>query len=97
LYVAINKRLSQPLDESDPGFAYAVWSQADEQYDSWLRAALTEEENDERSFNETKRPFNCWLEMWEIDARKNDQVNQIKVEEKLVGLYFYDNEPEEGE
>ena len=58
--MAVNRRLANPLDEFDPAFNYAVWTEADEQYDVWLRTAIFE--MNERIVNETKPPFNCWLE-----------------------------------
>ena len=92
--MAVNKGLSKPLDEEDPGFAFAVWTSADVQYDEWLRDALAAPDNKEPS---EKAAFKCYLEDWEVEARKNDQVNHFKVEEKLLGLYFFDDEPEEDE
>lgn len=93
LYVAINRGLTKPLDEHDPGYAYAVWTSADEQYDDWIRDALPG--SDEKESTDEKALFKCYLEEWEVEARKNDQVNHFKVEEKLLGLYFFDDEPEE--
>jgi hypothetical protein len=95
LMVAVNKRLSLPLDEHDPGYAYSVWSSADEQLDSHLLSAAAEARD--QAAEAAKPPFNCWLEQWEIDARKPGQVNEFKMQEKLVDIFFYDAEPEEGE
>lgn len=95
LYVAINKRLAKPLDQHDPGYAYAVWTSADEQYDTWIRDALAT--STDSSSSADKPVFKCYLEDWEVEARKNDQVNHFKVDEKLRGLYFFDDDPEEDE
>ena len=89
LYVSINKRLQLPLDEEDPGFAYATWSTVDEQYDSWLTDALLSAEE------EGKPEFNCFQEPWEIEARKNDARMQFRMEQKLRGLYLYDEDPDD--
>ena len=49
------------------------------------------------SQEEGKKEFHCYEEAWELEARKNSSVNHFRMEEKLVGVYFYDNDPGEGE
>jgi len=56
------------LDKEDPGFAYAVWSDADEQYDSWMKEAIASMEVD--SQGEGKKEFHCYEEAWELEAKE---------------------------
>ena len=56
--MAVNKGLSKPLDEEDPGFAFSVWTSADVQYDEWLRDALAAPDNKEPS---EKAAFKCYF------------------------------------
>lgn len=92
-YIAINSRLEQPLDEEDDAGVFAQWTDEDEAFHVFSRGGASREAEEPT----TATKFNCWEEEWELEARKDTPLNRFKVQEKFIGVYLYEQDPDDEE
>jgi hypothetical protein len=92
-FVSQNNNMKDPLNVDDPGYDLARWLESDPEWCGFL-----EDDEVEQSGPSILREVKCYVEGGERELiAKEGALNRFKLDEKLKGVHFYDDDEDDEE